>query len=64
METIKEGRNRQYWNYETIRCHQLLKKGSMQRQDLAETIIKDIGKKEHKPEDATRISRTGSKKAQ
>ena len=36
----------------------------MQRQDLAETYIKDIGKKEHKPEDATRISRTGSKKAQ
>lgn len=27
---------------------------------MAETIIKDIGKKEHKPEDATRISRTGA----
>ena len=36
----------------------------MQRQDLAGTIIKDIGKKERKPEDATRISKTDSKKAQ
>lgn len=27
---------------------------------MAETFIKDIGKKERKPKDATRISRTGT----